>query len=302
MSSVHDAARADLAALLLQQAVPGGGWGYYPGKAARIEPTAWALLALAAAPGLPRPFAEIAAPHLRVLARTQRADGLLVDAPGMPPNFASNGLAACVLAGLASDQSSVLGPLLNALTIVKGVAVASEPGAAQNNMLQAWPWLPDTFSWVEPTAWCMLALKKAPSPLRPHATVARLQEADAMLRNRQCAGGGWNYGNASVLGQDLRPYVPTSAMGILALQDQHGTPDLARALAYLEAAKLSEPSAMALSMAAVALHACDRPVVDVTARLEEGLAHARARANFHHLSAALYALGLDEHHGSALRV
>ena len=30
----------------------------------------------------------------------------------------------------------------------------------QDGSLQAWSWVDGTFSWVEPTAWCLLLLKK----------------------------------------------------------------------------------------------------------------------------------------------
>ena len=45
------------------------------------------------------------------------------------------------------------------------------------------------------------------------------QEAEALLRNRQCTTGGWNYGNAEVLGKKLYAYTPTTALGLLALSD-----------------------------------------------------------------------------------
>ncbi len=36
----------DMRRALLSAANADGGWGYYPGKASRLEPTCWALLAL----------------------------------------------------------------------------------------------------------------------------------------------------------------------------------------------------------------------------------------------------------------
>ena len=123
-----------------------------------------------------------------------------------------------------------------------------------------------------------------------------------MLRDRQCTGGGWNYGNASVLGQDLRPYVPTTAAGVLALQDQASTPDAGKALAWLESSRLSEPSSMALSLAALALHICGRPVDDVLQHLATGVPRTAERGNLHHQAMALCALTLDVHNGQVFRV
>lgn len=299
MTPVHEAARSALTTTVLRDAASSGGWAYFAGKTPRLEPTLWALAALSHAPDLPRPFPELAEPHLRFLEHAQRADGLLVDAPGMPPNLAWNGLAATVLAAVAPDATPLLGRIVAGIVAVKGLRVANEPGGAQNNELQAWPWLPDTFSWVEPSAWCVLALKKA---ARSSVSTARVQEAESMLRDRQCTGGGWNYGNASVLGQDLRPYVPTTAAGVLALQDQASAPDAGKALAWLESSRLSEPSSMALSLAALALHICGRPVDDVLPHLAAGVPRTAERGNLHHQAMALCALTLDVHHGQVFRV
>jgi len=53
----------------------GGGWGYQPGKASRLEPTCWALLADTGR-----------APNLEVLLRwPQRDDGLLLARRGEHP-------------------------------------------------------------------------------------------------------------------------------------------------------------------------------------------------------------------------
>ena len=58
---------------------------------------------------------------------------------------------------------------------------------------------------------------------------ATRQEAVELLRARQCADGGWNFGNASVYDVDLRGYAQTTAMGLIALQ--HGDRSvLARAI------------------------------------------------------------------------
>ena len=60
-----------------------------------------------------------------------------------------------------------------------------------------------------------------------HATnIGRLFRPDApaiddgigMLRDRETVGGGWNYGNRVVLGDDLWPYAQTTAAALVALQ------------------------------------------------------------------------------------
>ena len=47
---------------------------------------------------------------------------------------------------------------------------------------------------------------------------ATRREAVGLLTARQCADGGWNFGNASVYDVDLRGYAQTTAIGLIALQ------------------------------------------------------------------------------------
>lgn len=272
-----------------------GGWPYYAGKSSRIEPTAWVLLALGGRHDATEP--------LRLLASRQRADGLLVDAPQAPPNLNANGLAACALAAAPARDGTMLARLLDGLIAIKGAAV-DEGDSRQDNRLQAWPWMPDTFSWVEPTCWCVLALKIMRSRLGTKGD-ARIAEADKLLINRSCQDGGWNYGNASAVGQDLRPYVPTSALGLIALQDRRADPVVRRSLDYLVQARAAEPSAMALALTSVSLRLYDRPaseIDDADERLAADLPRAESVGNLQALAMALYALSADRHQVSALRV
>src|SRR6478736_1185162 len=98
-----------------------GGWGYYAGKASRLEPTCWALLALRSA-------------DPSVLSRWPSAEGRLLERSGGEVNYAFHALAL-----LAMKDSTI---------------------NRQDNKLQGWSWIDGTFSWVEPTAWGLLALRK----------------------------------------------------------------------------------------------------------------------------------------------
>lgn len=189
--------------------------------------------------------------------------------------------------------------LLDALIAVKGVSVDA-PDPRQDNTLQGWPWMPDTFSWIEPTAWCLLALKKAGA--RARGAQARIDEAEKLIVNRTCEPGGWNFGNASVVGQDLRPYVPTTAIALIALQDRRQAPAVSRSIAWLTDARLKEPSAPALALASVALRIYGVAADDVDARLAEDVERAERVGNLQALAMALYALSAERHGGRALRV
>src|SRR5699024_403026 len=53
--------------------------------------------------------------------------------------------------------------------------------------LRGWSWIDNTFSWVEPTSYALLALKA-----HGIGTHSRVQEAERLLLDRVCADGGWN--------------------------------------------------------------------------------------------------------------
>ena len=239
-----------------------GGWGYYPGKSSRLEPTCWALLAL--------PEIDPA-----VLTRWPARDGLLQERVDGEINFAFHALAILTLAARAVEHTSGNGSLVAKLEQAKGLKLEQADFQRQNNQLQGWSWIAGTFSWVEPTAWALLALRKrAASGQR--IDIARANDAQALLVDRCCENGGWNYGNANMLGKQLRPYVPTTALALLALQksDPSAIGSVGKSLSYLERAGASEPSASALSLAALALRAHARPADGVLKVLSEVAARA----------------------------
>ena len=147
---------------LVTGANPDGGWPYYPGHASRLEPTCWALLALLAHQSTAG--SDMSA-HRDFLLRSRRSDGLVLEqATGEEnrPNLAFNGFLALLLLAerrLASDAFRTA--LLSALVANKGAQLPPSPINRQDNALQGWAWIDSTFSWVEPTSWCLLALKKA---------------------------------------------------------------------------------------------------------------------------------------------
>ena len=289
--------RTQLHQLVVGGIADDGGWPYYAGGTSRLEPTSWGVFALsvAAAPAS-RPFIARARTFLR---SCQRADGLLIEPHMSAPNFGWNGLA--LLADLAADRSSNRWreSLANALIAARGISVEdSGSPLRQNNRLQAWPWTEGTFSWIEPTAVCVLALKRAYGSVTTART--RIAEAESMMFDRVCDGGGWNYGNAQVFGQDLRPYVPTTALALLALQDRREHPAVEKSVAWLVAHGTSEPSTMALSLATLCLGAWGASVEESRGMLERRLASDGPPRNIHLAALALAALSAGS--VAALRV
>jgi hypothetical protein len=98
-------------------------------------------------------------------------------------------------------------------------------------------------------------LARGPSP----DAAERVRVGEQVLNDRACRGGGWNYGNSNVYGQDLLPYVPTTALALLALQDRRSDVLVARSLERLERDMTTERSALALSLALICLRIYGRP-------------------------------------------
>lgn len=286
MTIVTDAPARELALLrehLIAACNPDGGWGYYAGKASRLEPTCWALLAL--------PDAD---PD--VLRRWPHADGLLLERPEGTANYGFHGLALLTLLGRGAGHEAGNAALVGGLQRAKGVALPDRGVNRQDNTIQAWSWMAGTFSWVEPTTYCVLALKRA-RLAGLSVDASRIADGERLLFDRVGIGGGWNYGNSNMLGQELPSHVPTTALGLLALQDQPDHEAVRRSLAYLERDALSERSSLALGLSRLALRVHGRPVEPVERALRAQLETTRAVGNLHAAALALYAL--DEDHGDA---
>jgi hypothetical protein len=253
------------------------GWGYYFHKRSRLEPTCWALLALRDA-------------DPQALRNWPIRDGLLLENADGEPNYAFHGLAMLALSARQVEHVAGNHVLLDAIQRVRGVKLSPSTVNRQDNGIQGWSWIADTFSWVEPTAWCLLALKKWLRRLPTRVNAKRIADAEALLFDRCCVGGGWNYGNANMLGKELKPYVPTTAIALLSLLDRPSAPAVVKSREYLTREALSEKSSVALSLALLALRLLgqrsDAVVSDLTGQLET----TAAVGNQFAIALALYAL------------
>jgi len=212
---------------LLKTQNPDGGWGTEQDKRSQTEATVFAVLALHS---LKEPeFAQPLALGTQWLTQQQRADGswpLMVGLSGASW-VTSLGVFALVLFDgqrpqvvrgaewLLRQKGRTLGPQAS-----RRFREAPETmDVLLNPDLQGWAWADETFSWVEPTAYALLALKKLRPVLDTVEARARVQEGELLLYDRMCTGGGWNYGNKRVLGEELPPYPDTTAVALIALQD-----------------------------------------------------------------------------------
>ena len=173
-----------------------GGFGPRAGQPSEPEPTALAALALD--DDRARTWLE----------RRQWEDGGFgLRIPGDLSDAATPVAALALPAGPARERA------LDHLLANRAERVPDTPALPHDPHLAGWGWTPHTFGWVEPTARAVLALRL----LRPQAAGA-IEEGVALLEDRECVGGGWNYGNRIVLGEELPAYAQTTAVALLGLQ------------------------------------------------------------------------------------
>jgi hypothetical protein len=160
--------------------------------------------------------------------------------------------------------------------------------------LNGWAWFGGTFSWVEPTAYALIALKSL-RDLLPHEPAAvRIAEGERMILDRACRGGGWNYGNSRVFNEDLWPYPDTTAMALIALGDRPDSPEVSAGLSALNRMLETDRTLLATSLGSLCLDTfgqdSSRLRQRITERVEQGLGWADTRA------LALAGLALEHRH------
>jgi hypothetical protein len=208
-----------------------GGYPPFFGGASEPEPTALASLAL----DDQRARAW--------LSGNQRRDGSFGISLGGVNNDSATALAALAL-GHCSGAERALDH------VVRSTALVTPPEAAipYNPDYPGWGWTTDAFGWTEPTARALLALRI----MRPAAS-ASIFDALGMLADRECVGGGWNYGNRTVFDVELPPYAQTTAIALIGLQ-AHPTDVVARGLARLkELWRAERDGTLSVATAATAL-------------------------------------------------
>lgn len=130
--------------------------------------------------------------------------------------------------------------------------------------LIGWPWVDGTHSWVEPSAYAVLALRSA-----GHAVDVRIQQATALFRDRAMSPGGWNYGNSRMFGSDLRPFPAQTGMVLAALAGQPRADCITKALEFLHAELPRVRAPVTLAWGLIGLAAWNEKPADADAWLEE---------------------------------
>ena len=120
-----------------------------------------------------------------------------------------------------------------------------------------WPWIPDTVSWVVPTAFAILALSQLPCSCGGMEEILiRVDRGIEMLMDRACPDGGWNAGNGVVYGSVLAPHPDDTAIALLALGNRTPQAIVQTSVEWLErtAQTLTAPWSLAWAILALATH------------------------------------------------
>jgi hypothetical protein len=223
----------------------------------RTDATAWAILALSAS-GYDQ---EIISRARSRLANTQLPDGRICISPDHPAVYWPTPLA--ILAWRQSPTHEAnLARAVSFLLDSSGTHWPKQPNSpdVHDTNLKGWPWVAGTYSWIDPTALGIIALK-----VTGHSQHPRVKEAAHLLLDRQCPHGGWNYGNIIVFGAELRPMPENTGMALDALKNLAARSSLELSLDYLKIALRNLRTPIALSWGILGLGAWgERPVAATT--------------------------------------
>jgi hypothetical protein len=257
---------------------PGGGVAYYQGGGPSAEPTLLTLLACQTA--------GVSVGETKTLLSwvysLQNPDGSV----SLNPSYRDQGLWLTAPAAVVFDRYGLGQARDRALDFIAALAsrtVANVPNVRQDNTIVGWPWVPDTFGWVEPTAWSVIALNVCGRGDHPRAVEGR-----RFLLDREIPSGGWNYGNPGINDQELLPFWDTTGLALLALSGRTETSLVQASLDFLEKYQERIESLCGLAWAAIGLESWGRR----PARLRQRLAAAMAPPPDAWLNAAHFAAGV----------
>jgi hypothetical protein len=253
-----------------------GGWPFHPSGESRVEPACWAVLALANALDSAQTHVARGLAYLKL---QQLPDASWPAAPGMSSGGWVTSLAALALAQFPADERSLHAALQwlcddyprdssRWQKFLKSFSSAKQH-ASHSDEFRGWGWTPRTSSWVEPTAFALMALAAAsarpkeaavvPAPLAKQIS-GRSVLATGLLYDRTCAGGGWNCGNPRVYGVDGDSLILPTCWALLALRDAPDHPHRALSLAWLQKSFPAIASAGSLAVAQITLENYNLPV------------------------------------------
>lgn len=159
-----------------------------------------------------------------------------------------------------------------------------------NRDLVGWSWVPNSFSWVEPTSYALIALKKVRTALADTDANERIRQGEAVIYDRMCKGGGWNYGNSKVMDYALWPYPDITAIALIALQDRAAETANRESLKRLREMAQQADSGLALCWGAICLNVYGQENADWKPLIEKRFSETGFLGETKTLALALMAL------------
>jgi hypothetical protein len=265
-------------AVLREKQNDDGGWGYHGESQSRVEPTCWALCALSATQDSTHDSLALSRAR-RFLLASQEKEGFWTASPEMKTGNWVTSLACAVL---SHDLETERAALAGLAWLCQDYPLDSSPWmrflrrfrpnvntSVHDDSYRGWGWTPRTSSWVEPTAFALLAMQEFQAKQLPFVASQRRELAVALLYDRMCPGGGWNCGNPRVYGVDGEPLVlPTSwALIALRMSPEHQSKSLSLAWLEAEVPKIQSPASLAV--AAMCLQAYRKELPESRLKLED---------------------------------
>jgi len=285
--------------LLLGAQNEDGGWGAVKGKRSNTESTSFALMALKSLEG--KPFNQQTVAGLNWLRERQKDDGSWSLNDASKQSSWTTPIAVLALLSFQDQKQHALkaakwiltqegrkpgwvASLLVRLSLVKKM-IELDP------YLSGWSWTVGAFSWVEPTSYSLMALKKLKRSLVGTNYEERIRQGEMLIYDRMCENGGWNYGNSRVLGEALWPYPDVTAVALIALQDRAAREANQTSLRALDAMMREAASGTALGWGILCLTLYSQDVGEWKKILVENFEKTRFLGEIKALALALLVFG-----------
>jgi hypothetical protein len=242
---------------LRNRSIPGGGFSEYPDSGYRPDSTAWAILALKGSVSA----LDIVESARSRLASEQFDDGRVCLSQHHPEAMWPTALAILAWKGSVvyrKNQEHAIQFLLKTkgksskkrADLITTVDSSADLITTVDSSLVGWPWIEETFSWVEPTAFSILALN-----VSGFCTHERVHEAVRLLMDRQLPSGGWNIGSTIIYGRETYPQPDCTGIALAALKGFVEKEEIDHSLYYLKRQVASCRSPLSLGWALFGLGA-----------------------------------------------